>query len=365
MGRWGWMCLLLVSVAHGQSGTTTSAPIQNPEAPKAAAAPAPANKVAEDAQFAAERVPQDAPIITIPGLCEKPPASKTSAADCKTVFTRAQFEKLVDLVQPHSSQAARRMLAYTYIQTLIKAQKAQEMGLDKLPDFDSRVEVLRLFVTAKALEDSQRKQEWDKISDKEIEDYYRNNPAEFVQVDLDRIFVPYFEPDDDPKQKLSEAEKQKRNQDWRQTLKNEAEKLRTRAMAGEDFFKLQEEANRFTDLANGPVTTWDINLRGFRRSMFTGELLKVMDVEPGQFTPVLTVDNGYYVFKMIRKTTLPFEKVRGQLHRQLANERYDRDKAAIEQVAATSAVYNDDYFGPPPKESKTAAPGATPAQNQP
>jgi len=366
MGRCGFVCLLLLSVAWGQNGKTGSTPVQNADAPKSTAAPAPPNKVVENAQPVADKIPQDAPVITIAGLCEHPIAGKSFVPDCKTVITRAEFENIVNLLQPGMSRPASKFLAYTYIQTLVKAQKAMELGLDKRPDFDSRVEVLRLFVNAKGLYDILEKREWDKVTDKEIEDYYHNNPGEFVEVDVDRIFVPYFPPDEDPKQKLSDAEKQKRIEEWRKALKNEAEKLRTRAIAGESFYVLQDEANKFTDLSNGPVTVWDITLNRLRRSMLgSGEIVGVMDVEPGKFTPVFTEDNGYYVFRVNRRAMLPFDKMRDEIHKKISDERFERDKAAIEQVAAASAVYNDNYFGPPPKDGKAPASGAAPAHNQP
>src|ERR1700722_1985579 len=42
-------------------------------------------------------VPRDAPVITIKGLCDNKPAS---APDCRTIVTRADFDALVDAVDP-------------------------------------------------------------------------------------------------------------------------------------------------------------------------------------------------------------------------------------------------------------------------
>ena len=42
-----------------------------------------------------------AAVITIAGMCDKPPADKSKTADCKTVVTRAEFEQLVNTVAPN------------------------------------------------------------------------------------------------------------------------------------------------------------------------------------------------------------------------------------------------------------------------
>ncbi len=301
--------------------------------------------LADEQLSPAQRIPQDATIVTIDGLCDpsSPVAFKPS---CKTTMTRAQFEKILFAIQPESPQAARRQFANDYTNTLVKARKARELGLDKQPDFESRVEVLRLVVTKKALELTINVQEWDKISDKQIEDYYKANPQEFVQVNLEKLFVPWFEPDDDPKKPLSEADKKKRNEQSFRDLKVEAEKLYQRASAGEDFLALQIEANKFTDTNNGTSARGDVVLERFRRKMFPPFLVPVMDEEPGHLTPILTADNGYYIFKVTKKSMLPLEKVRLEIHGELRDAVVDKLKAAIVQAAASSTVYNPDYFGP-------------------
>jgi hypothetical protein len=336
MIRW-LICLILLSAAWGQSGTLKNKAV-NGETPKPLAQ-------ADDQLSPAQRIPQDATIITIDGLCDRssPVAFKPS---CKTTMTRAQFEKILFAIQPESPQAARRQFANDYTNTLVKARKARELGLDKQPDFDSRVEVLRLVVTKKALETSINIREWDKISDKQIEDYYRSNPQEFIQVNLEKLFVPWFEPDDDPKNPLSETEKKKRDEQGFRDLRVEAEKLYQRALAGEDFLPLQIEANKFTDSNNGTSTRGDVVLERFRRKMFTPALVPVMDVEPGHLTPILTEDNGYYIFKVTKKSMMPLEKVRLEIHGTLRDPIVDKFKADIVQSAASSTVFNPDYFGP-------------------
>jgi len=85
----------------------------------------------------------DAAVITIDGLCGDPASKKTAPSNCKTVITRAQFEALIQLVQPYLPQADRRTFAANYAETLIRAQQAREMGLESDPRFEELMKLRR------------------------------------------------------------------------------------------------------------------------------------------------------------------------------------------------------------------------------
>jgi hypothetical protein len=303
------------------------------------------------AEFPADKVPQDAVIVTIEGLCDHPAGIK-NPANCKTTLTRAEFEKIVDALKPHAPQGARRMMALTYSQSLIKEQKADEMGLEKSPDFVNRLEVNRLLISHEALDDAQDKQEWDKVSDKEIEDYYRNNPSQFIAVDAERVFIPWFEPDEN--KTLPAAEKEKRDLEWKRKLKEEADKLHDRALAGEDFLVLQKEAYKFTDVGSD-VTRQVITLPRTRAFMLDSALMPMMDLQTGQVSRVLPEDNGFYIFKATGRVSLPFdERTKREIRGKFRDERVAKDKADLKKLAETSATYDETYFGPPPQQRPAA-----------
>ena len=341
---------VLTSNLVAQSTGTTSAPVQTTDSPKNEAPP---NTLPEQ-QFPADKVPQDAVIITIPGVC--PNHLSTKPAECKTTLTRAQFEEMLDVVKPHAPQAARRLIAITYSQALAKEQKALEMGLDRHPDYAGRAEVQRLLVSHEMLDEAQDKQAWDSISDKQVEDYYRNNPAEFVQVDAERVFLPWFEPDEN--KGLPEAEKDKRDLEWQQKLKEEADKLHARAVAGEDCVELQKEAYKFTGVSQD-VDRSSITLPRTRRIMLTPALMPLMDLEPGQVSAVLTEDNGYYIFKATKKASMPFDsRTIREIRTKFRDEVLAKDKAELAKTIAASVTYNDNYFGPPtPPANVKTSPG--------
>src|SRR5581483_4107029 len=91
------------------------------------------------------KLPADAPVITIEGVCDqstgsaassssdasKSDAKSTPSSNCKTVVTREQFEKLADSLNPSMPPAVRRQLATAYPRLLLFSKKAREMGLDK------------------------------------------------------------------------------------------------------------------------------------------------------------------------------------------------------------------------------------------
>ncbi|MGB7585974.1 MAG: peptidylprolyl isomerase [Terriglobales bacterium] len=340
MARCGVMCLLLLSVAWAQTPNTTRSALAHGQ--ESAAIPAPV----QDSGFHADKVPLNDPVITITGLCDHP-STRKSNANCETVITRAEFEAVVDVVKPHAPQPVRKMLAKSYVQALVEGNKAVEMGLDKRPDFADRMEVNRLLVSQETLDEALNQRAWDKVSDKQIEHYYRNNPDQFVQVDAERIFVPWFEPDEDPNQKLTGLEKRNRDLAWQRSLRGEADKLHARALAGEDFLELQKEAYKFTGVSSD-IDRTNIALPRTRRLMLDSVMMPLMDLKPGQISAVLVEDNGYDIFKATGRRIMPFDAhVIKEIHGKLRDEIVAKEKTALARLEATSTTYNEDYFGPP------------------
>lgn len=357
MRRCGLVCFLLAGSVWAQTAkTASSTPAQKAQAP---AAPGAAAQPAAQPADSSAAVPPDAPVITINGLCDYSATGKFSDPKCKRVITRAEFDLVIELVRPGAKSRYSRDIAHTYVDTLVKGEKGLAMGLDKKPDFAGKLEVLRLLFYAKKLNQIFEDEEWKKVTDKEIEDYYRNNPAEFLVVDIDRIFLPRFEVDDKPNE--SEAEKAKRQQAWDKTLKEKADELRARSVAGGDFLQLQNEAYKFTGVSEvtGPQ---EVTLKGVRRKMFDPDQRSVMDLKPGETSlPLYDETRGYCIFRVDTKSMLPLEKVRGEIHKMFQMERVKQDMDAVQKEA--TVVYNDAYLGPEsPEESSAATAGqATPA----
>jgi len=233
MGYRGLLCLFLLTVAASGQAEKPAAP---PAPPKLASPThAPAVKSPE-----AGSVPSDAAVITIPGLCEKPPVDKSKTAACKTVVTRAEFEQLIEMIAPNLAPAARKQVATQYGAALAMSLKAHEMGLDQGPKYQALMRVARIGVLTKQL--SQKVQDdAGHVSDNDVENYYHSNPAAFEEADLQRIFIPRSKQIVEDKEK-PDSDEAKKKQESEDVMKKVAESLRARAAAGEDFDKLQEEA---------------------------------------------------------------------------------------------------------------------------
>src|SRR5208282_1625481 len=171
------VCLLLAGLAYGQAAPQVTPPAAVSQAEQAApAAPAKAPEV---------KVGPDDPVITLKDFC----VDATQQGDaCKTVITRAQFEKLAEALQPGMSPAIRRQLATAYTRMLRMSTAAEKRGLDKQPKFDEMMQFARMQILSQELgralqEDS------GKVSDSDIEDYYKKNELSYEQVTLARIYI--------------------------------------------------------------------------------------------------------------------------------------------------------------------------------
>ena len=350
MMRSGLICLLLGALAWGQSARSPSgAP---PQAVASPATPAPETKLP-----AATQVAPDVAVITIQGLCDPPPTDKTTASGCSTVFTRAQFEALVDLIQPNLPPAQRKQLATNYANALILAEQARQMGLDKGPRFEELVKLQRLSLLRQLLSQT-LEQKAAQIPDKDIADYYTANSSAYEEVELERLYIPRTQQLEAPKEKITPEETQKRQQDAQAVMKKEAADLRARAAAGEDFAKLQEEAYKAAGFKIAPPPT---KTEKHRRSSLPAAQASVMELNSGEISPVIEDVNGYFIYKVGEKSMLPLDQVRSEISNTLRTQRAKQYMQAAEQSATTTL--NDEYFKIPPPP---VAPGMSlPRSTQP
>jgi PPIC-type PPIASE domain len=326
----GWIGLLfLATVAWGQAVK----PAAPPAPPKAATA----TSAAGTNSAGATTLGPGTAVITIPGMCDRPPADKSKAADCKTVVTRAEFEQLVAAMAPTIAPPARKQLATQYGMALVMVHKAHEMGLDQGPRFQELMRVARIGVLTKELSQSLQEQA-QKISDKEVETYYHNNEAAFQEVDLQRIFVPRSKELPDTKDKPADDAAKKAQQESEDAMKKLAETLRGRAAAGEDFEKLQAESIAASGFKGKPPT----KLGKVRRSSLPADQAEIFNLKAGETSQVITIPNGYLVYKLGEKDTLPLDKVREEIVSTLSSQRMQDAMQTIQQSATPQL--NPGYF---------------------
>jgi len=331
-----WLALILFSsLALGQS----PAPAQGGQGSSqtsngAKSMPSPA---------AASSVPQDAPVITIDGLCsadsagdaKSDPASPKqettkSASGCKTVVTRERFERITDALNPNMKIRIKYAMAKAFPDALLFAQKAQELGLDKDPNFAELMKWKYLQAESqlftKYLQDKSKN-----MSDGEVEKYYKDHPEMFEQLELVRIFIPKRKgeipnPGTQPKVNLPEEAE----------MKAEAEKIQKRAAAGGDFGKLEDEVYKVVGVPNDAPS---VNVGKMTRDQVPEQYLKVLfELQPGQVSQVVPGPQGWHIFKVVSKQMLSLKDARPIVERLQLKEWKDSLKGSIK------AQFSDVYF---------------------
>ena len=366
--RKSWvLCALLGGLAWGQAAPATAPPGQadhdrmEREEAEHAATP----------QTAAS-VPATAAVITVDGVCSQPhtaatkgtaakPASAvkpadTSAAGCKTVITKAEFEQLVKAAIPASNPTAqmKKQLANALPRLIALSNDAKKKGLDKTPQFDELMKIMRMQMLAREL-DRNLQEEAGKIPDSEIEAYYQKNSQEFEQFTLDRLFVPRAKVDNQPREmepkageakpseeeiKAKQAEEKAKQEESQEAMTKLADDLRARAAAGGDFVALQKEA---FEAAGMKIDSPTVSLPSVRRNGLPTAHAAVFDLKPGEVSPVINDSGGHYIYKMESKTEEPLDQAKNEIHTKLQSQRYRETMDKLN--GSYHADLNPAYFG--------------------
>ncbi len=321
------VCLLIASWAYGQVAPAATPPAAGAKAEaSASAAPEKAPEV---------KVGPDDAVMTLKGLCAD--ASLQGEA-CKTVITRAQFEKLADALQPNMPPPNLQRLATFYAQALRMEPEAEKRGLDKGPRFDEMMRFARLQTLYQELIGTLQ-EESGKVSDGDIEDYYKKNEASYEQATLARIYIPKAkqiapapvtpkaEAKGEAKADVKAEEKPSAPQPPTEEQKKAAEEamtklaadLRARAVKGEDPEALQKEAWAAAGLKGSPPNT---KMENKRRATLPPNQQAVMELKPGEVSEVITDPTGiHYIYKMISKETIALDTVKQDIQRTVSRER--------------------------------------------
>jgi hypothetical protein len=324
--------VLLASLAWSQQNSGGAAPAQQP----------PASRGDDDKETmpdSAAAVAPDAAVLTIQGFCPgAAPKPEGAEAACQTVVTRAQFERLATAIHANVP-TQRRQLATSYPRLLAMAREAEQRGLDKQTHFQEMIAFSRLQILSQELVHSIQ-DEAAQVPAKDIEDYYRGNAASFERADLERVTVPNIrqvEPKKDEKGKPAEARSEEIDKEF---MRREAEGLRTRALAGEDFTKLQKHAYNSAGLSTPAPPT---SLLKARRSSLPAAQQAVFDLKPGEISAVIGDAGGYYIYKLNAKDMEPLSEAENEIHKKLEDQRM---RAAMQKIQdSVTPALNQAYFG--------------------
>jgi hypothetical protein len=327
--------------------------------------------------------PAEPKAAAAPGAAAKPTlTTRPSSADCKTVITKAEFEKLASAVAPNVTPQLKKQLAGVLPRFIAMSEAAKKQGLDKTPQFAETLKFAKMQILTNEL---QRKIQEDaaKVPPTEIVNYYKSNPEAFEQFSLDRLFVPRTkqveadskeEGDKDEKlteeqEKAKEAAEKAKAEEGEQAMTKLAESLRERAAAGEDFIKLQKEA---FEAGGMKIESPTVSLPKVRRTGLPPAHAAVLELKPGEVSQVINDSGGHYIYKVNSKEQIPLDQAKDEIQKNLQNQ---RTRDMMDKVNGSfKAETNEAYFGPggpgtvpPPRVPNPRmgmAPGntATPAQ---
>ena len=293
-------------------------------------------------------VAPDTPVIMVTGLCDDTPVrnknprgttvSKTGA-DCKTVITREQFDALAVALQPEMNSDTRRQLAIFYPKLLLMQREFRKRGLEKDPHFKNSLAFAQLRAeaewTARML-----KEDADHVSAEDVEKSYKENAASYEQAELQRIFIPKAKQQPSAKDNKQEPAKSPEEQKAdEEALKKEADALQSRAASGEDFDKLQKEAY---DAAGIQVISPSTKLGTQTANQLPTGHQSVLTLGAGDVSQVIADGNGYFIYKVVSRSTKPLEQARAEIKDRLAQQRFTIAMQTIDRSAKTEV--NEAYF---------------------
>ncbi len=133
-------------------------------------------------------------------------------------------------------------------------------------------------------------------------------------------------------------------------MKAEADKLRVRAAAGEDFSKLQQEAYDFGGYAQ--IKASNPRVDKVRKGSIPPADASIFELKNGEVSQVFADPAGFVVYKVEAVEDLPVASVHDEISRKLAS---DHERGAIESLQ-NSTKLDDAYFAAPTAMPPPAAP---------
>jgi hypothetical protein len=294
-------------------------------------------------------------VITIQGLCDNPSGLSSNPADCKTVVTRADFEKLTG---PNVPAAQKKSVADQYAKALVIEQKAHEQGLDRTPEFEQQLRIVRLKILV-SLEAQKLQKDAGNVPDNETEDYYRQHAADYKTISFERLYVPKQKFVDPSTQKPNDPDAEKKRAASEAEMKEEADKLRARAAAGEDFTKLQQEAYDFAGLKQKATSPRQENVR---RTGVPPADASIFDLKSGEVSQVFNDPTGLMVYKIEETKDLPLENARAEISRALQAEKF---KSSMDALQNSSKITLDENYFATPAPPTLKKPGEAPTAQAP
>jgi len=249
------------------------------------------------------------------------------------------------------------------------AERARKEGLDREDLTRLQILLTRSQALAGAYLGDLQKNADKLVADGDVEQYYKDHPADFDEIRVRHILISTQPKPDNPDEsapKDSKDSKDKKPADKPKTLtKDEARKktqdLLDRARKGEDFAKLATE-NSDDPGSKDKGGEYDF----FGRGKMVPEFDKAaFALKPGEISDLVETQFGFHIIKLEERRSAASpdadEKVRQQILEKLKQEKIE---ARIEEITSSSEVFVPDDFETTPKVAgQPQTSGATPASH--
>ncbi|MGL5507470.1 MAG: peptidylprolyl isomerase [Paraclostridium sp.] len=145
-----------------------------------------------------------------------------------------------------------------------------------------------------------------KISDKEVDEYYKKNKEDFKQVQASHILIQTV---DENGEELTDDKKQE--------AKKTAEDVLNKALEGEDFAELAKKYSEDTSAQSGG------DLGFFGKGQMVAEFEKAaFDLNKGEISPkLIETQYGYHIIKKIDEKTQSLDEIKSSLKEELTVEK--------------------------------------------
>ena len=274
-------------------------------------------------------VPPNTPVVTLTGVCK----DRTAKTPCETVITREDLDEFVAASAPEVSRITRSRQAVQYARSLAFASLAEQQGLAKDPvvakELDAQPKDARARILANAFLEKLQAQA-PVVTESDVQKYYDEHRDQYEQVQVRRMSVPFEVPNESGRRLEPKA------------VKSEMEELRTRAIAGEDFNRLLQDAYQHLRIQATPPP---VNVVTLRRAGLQGEEAKLFGLNPGEVSAVLDLPASFAFVKVESNDPMPIQSVRPEIEAALRRDRLQNEVS--KRTKGIAAQFNLEYFGLP------------------
>ncbi len=262
-------------------------------------------------------------VVLVNGACKTKP-EEFAVRDCIRGVTRQEFEQLVSIVSPNATPQAKQKLAESLGQIIILSNEAKKRELTKDPAIQQAVRFSELQALANLLLSRSLAKDAAKISDADVEAYYKGHLAEFQTAAITKILIP------------------KGANESPEDSRKFAGDISARCVAGEDVAKLQAEADQH---ASQPVSK-PVELQNQRRNMYPADQQGLFESKPGTCSAPVTEGTNLAVLKIGEVRSAPLPEVREAITKTIESNRL---KEALGNLQGKNVIsLNGKYFGTAP-----------------